>query len=99
MDSAALVGRGVADGARMFREWFASLSDAPARGQPAAYVFVMEHPFFAVTDASGRFSIAGLPAGKYTLYAWHETFGTLQQEVEVKAGADGATFVYRPASE
>ena len=41
MDSAALVGRGVADGARMFREWFVSLTEAPERGQPAAYVFVM----------------------------------------------------------
>ena len=41
MDSSALVGRGVADGARMFREWFASLTEAPERGQPAAYVFVM----------------------------------------------------------
>lgn len=41
MDSAALVGRGVTDGARMFREWFASLTEAPERGRPAAYVFVM----------------------------------------------------------
>lgn len=41
MDSSTLVGRGVADGARMFREWFASLTEAPERGQPAAYVFVM----------------------------------------------------------
>jgi benzoyl-CoA reductase subunit B len=41
MDSAAVVGRGVADGARMFREWFASLTDTRERAQPAAYVFVM----------------------------------------------------------
>jgi benzoyl-CoA reductase subunit B len=40
MDS-PLVGRGVTDGARMFREWFAALGQAPERGQPAAYVFVM----------------------------------------------------------
>jgi benzoyl-CoA reductase subunit B len=41
MDAPGLVGRGVAEGARMFREWFASLTEAPARGQQAAYVFVM----------------------------------------------------------
>jgi benzoyl-CoA reductase subunit B len=41
MEPSPLVGRGVAEGARMFREWFASLGDAPGRGQPAAYVFVM----------------------------------------------------------
>ena len=41
MTSPAIVGRGVSEGARMFREWFAGLTEAPARGQPAAYVFVM----------------------------------------------------------
>lgn len=41
MDSPHLVGRGVTEGARMFREWFGSLTEAPDRGQPAAYVFVM----------------------------------------------------------
>ncbi|HEY0876759.1 MAG TPA: 2-hydroxyacyl-CoA dehydratase family protein [Vicinamibacterales bacterium] len=41
MDASALVGRGVTEGARMFREWFASLTEAPERGRPAAYVFVM----------------------------------------------------------
>ena len=41
MTSPAIVGRGVTEGARMFREWFAGLTEAPERGQPAAYVFVM----------------------------------------------------------
>lgn len=41
MDSPPLVGRGVTEGARMFREWFTALGHAPERGQPAAYVFVM----------------------------------------------------------
>ena len=35
------VGRGITDGARMFRDWFASMTGAPDRGQPSAYVFVM----------------------------------------------------------
>jgi benzoyl-CoA reductase subunit B len=35
------VGRGAREGARLFREWFASLSGAAERGEPAAYVFVM----------------------------------------------------------
>src|SRR5690606_28843682 len=41
MGSAVPVGRGVTDGARLFREWFAALTEAPGRGQRAAYVFVM----------------------------------------------------------
>lgn len=36
-----IVGRGARDGARLFREWFAELTGAAERGEPAAYVFVM----------------------------------------------------------
>ncbi len=37
----SIVGRGNADGGRLFREWFATLSVAAERGEPTAYVFVM----------------------------------------------------------
>jgi plastocyanin len=50
-----------------------------------AYVGVVRHPFFGVTDADGAFSIAGLPPGSYTLEAWHERFG--RQEVKVTVAA------------
>ena len=36
-----LVGRGAKEGARLFREWFQRLTEAPERGEQAAYVFVM----------------------------------------------------------
>ena len=36
-----LMGRGARDGARLFRDWFADLSEAAERGEQAAYVFVM----------------------------------------------------------
>ena len=36
-----IVGRGNADGARLFREWFDELTQAAAEGRKAAYVFVM----------------------------------------------------------
>jgi plastocyanin len=52
-------------------------------GWMAAHVGVMSHPFFAVTDAAGAFSIKGLPPGTYTLEAWHETFGTRTQQVTI----------------
>ena len=48
-----------------------------------AYVFAMEHPFFAVSNEKGQFKIAGLPAGEYTLAAWHEEFGTQEAKVTV----------------
>ncbi|MBI5653522.1 MAG: 2-hydroxyacyl-CoA dehydratase [Chloroflexi bacterium] len=36
-----IVGRGNAEGARLFRDWFNSLTTAKERNEPAAYVFVM----------------------------------------------------------
>ena len=36
-----------------------------------AYVGVVDHPFFAVTDKDGSFKISNLPAGKYTIEAYH----------------------------
>jgi plastocyanin len=49
------------------------------------YVGVSAHPFFAVTGEDGKFEIPKVPAGKYTLEAWHERFGTLSQEITVEA--------------
>jgi plastocyanin len=50
-----------------------------------AYIGVLEHPFFAVSDGSGRFSIAALPPGTYTIEVWHERFGTQTQQVTLAA--------------
>jgi hypothetical protein len=50
-----------------------------------AYLGVLEHPFFAVSDEAGRFSIGQLPPGTYTIEFWHERFGTATQQVTVAA--------------
>jgi hypothetical protein len=55
----------------------------------ASYVFVMDHPFFAVSDEQGKFEIRNLPPGRYSVVAWHEIFG--EKEMEVDVGADGGT--------
>ena len=49
----------------------------------AAYVQVFDHPFYTVTGKDGTFEIKGLPAGKYTVVAWHETFKMQEMEVEI----------------
>lgn len=43
-------------------------------GDPLAvgWVHVVEHPYFALTDASGAFQMAEVPPGQYTLQLWHE---------------------------
>jgi plastocyanin len=50
-----------------------------------AYAGVLDHPFFATTDASGKFEIKGLPPGDYTIEAWHEKLGTQEQKITVGA--------------
>jgi hypothetical protein len=47
------------------------------------YIVVLKTSHFGVTDPTGGFSLKGLPPGKYTVTAWHETLGTQQQEVTI----------------
>lgn len=56
-----------------------------------SYVGVTKHPFFAVTGDDGSFTIKGVPAGKYTVVAWHEggANGT-EKTMEVTVPASGA---------
>jgi plastocyanin len=49
----------------------------------AAYVGVLPHPYFAVSDEAGHFDIRNLPPGHYTIEAWHETFGRRTANVTV----------------
>jgi plastocyanin len=52
----------------------------------SAYIVVSEHPYYSVTDVYGEYLINDIPAGSYRLKVWHETLGTQEKPVEVKAG-------------
>jgi hypothetical protein len=56
-----------------------------------AYVLVSSHPFFAVTGDDGSFKITGLPAGSYTVEAWHERYGAKSAEIAVAADKPAET--------
>ncbi len=47
------------------------------------YIHVFDHPFFAVSDEQGSFTIPDVPPGKYTLKAWHEGGGVQSREIAV----------------
>ena len=51
-----------------------------------AYIAIVEHPFFSVTNGNGGFEIKNLPSGKYTLEFWHEVFGKIKKEIDLTAG-------------
>lgn len=52
-----------------------------------SWIGVVPHPYYAVTGADGAFSLPNLPPGKYTLEAWHESLGRLEQAVDVGPAA------------
>jgi plastocyanin len=48
-----------------------------------AYAGVVDHPYFAVTSPGGQFELKDVPAGTYTIEAWHEELGTQTQSVTI----------------
>jgi hypothetical protein len=42
-----------------------------------AWVRVFDHPYYAITDADGKFEIKLAPAGEYRLKVWHPASGWL----------------------
>ncbi|HEY2904644.1 MAG TPA: carboxypeptidase regulatory-like domain-containing protein [Vicinamibacterales bacterium] len=50
-----------------------------------AYVGVMDNPYYAVTDADGKFELKDLPPGTYTIEAWQEKLGPMTQTVTLGA--------------
>ena len=41
----------------------------------AGYVWAFDHPYFAVTDATGRFELPHVPVGRWRVVLWHEVAG------------------------
>jgi hypothetical protein len=45
-----------------------------------AEMFVAPHPYYAVTEESGRFEFTDVPAGTYQIVAWHEGWALMGKE-------------------
>jgi len=61
-----------------------------------AYVGVLDHPYFSVSDKDGKFDIKNLPPGTYTIEAWHEKLGTMTQSVTLGAkDTKDITFLFK----
>ncbi len=53
-----------------------------------AYIAIMDHPFFSITDSKGKFKINNIPPGNYTIEFWHEVYGTQIKEINVSADSE-----------
>jgi plastocyanin len=65
----------------------------------SAYAGVLPHPYFAVTPGTGEFELKNVPAGAYTIEAWHEKLGTQTQQVTLgEKDAKTLAFVFKAAA-
>lgn len=63
----------------------------------SAYIVVADHPYQSITDIYGEYLIKDVPPGSYKLKVWHESLGTQEKQVEVKAGGShNVDFVFAP---
>jgi plastocyanin len=53
----------------------------------SAFILVFSHPFFAMTDAEGRYRIDNVPPGTYSVIAWNEGVSSDPSPVTVLNGA------------
>ena len=52
-----------------------------------AEMMVVSHPYYAVTDESGRFEFTDVPSGTYQIVAWHEGWQVLSEAKVLDVGA------------
>jgi hypothetical protein len=56
-----------------------------------SWILVSDHPYYAVTDSKGNFSIEGIPAGTYDIVCWQEKFKKIPLTGSVTIGAGEVT--------
>jgi len=63
-----------------------------------SYIAVVGNPYFQVTGGDGSFSLKNVPPGTYTLTAWHESYGAMDQSITVGASEakSGIAITFKP---
>jgi hypothetical protein len=61
-----------------------------------ADLFVCEHPYYAVTDPSGRFMFEDVPPGRYELVAWHGNWMEGRHERDPDSGLVARLYFAEP---
>jgi hypothetical protein len=61
-----------------------------------AFIGVLDHPYFAVSQDDGKFEIRNLPPGTYTIAVWQEKLGTQEQQLTLAPGGKAeANFTFK----
>ncbi|MDB4908513.1 MAG: hypothetical protein JWO05_3297 [Gemmatimonadetes bacterium] len=55
-------------------------------GDMSAVVLVLPNPYFVSPDASGHYTLDGVPEGDYTIVGWHERARAVSKRIHVSAG-------------
>lgn len=76
-------GSGTVDVKKFSQREIAFRMKCDIHGWMSNWVAVVEHPFFAVTGADGKFVLKGLPKGDFVLEAWHEDLGTKTEKLSL----------------
>jgi len=64
----------------------------------SAELFVCDHPYYTVSDATGRFEFTQVPDGRYDLVAWHPNWVVARTERNPESGQP-SRYYYAPPLE
>jgi plastocyanin len=62
----------------------------------AATIIVTPNRWYARPDRTGQFRIANVPAGQYTVVAWHKSAGFFRKSIVVENGRDAVADFFIP---
>lgn len=57
-------------------------------GWMSGWLYVTDNPYYSVTDSAGKFTLADVPPGSYTLEVWHETLGNQTKQITVEPNGE-----------
>lgn len=60
-------------------------------GWMSARWLILDHPYAAITDKDGKFTIKNLPADDYEFIVWHERVGYIDKAMKVSVSGDKTT--------
>ncbi len=64
-------------------------------------IWVVDNPYFAITDRDGNYSMKNVPAGKCRIVFWHEVLGYQNADgfkgepIELKVGSNDKDFQFK----